>query len=103
MHDTIQAVLNGDGAIALVVGEVGIGKTSFVTTLVGSFRLLGRVLWGACDPRSKCYGATSTGSCPMMVGAILLLFCNPALLQPVPACPSIPPRLKAILPGMGTS
>lgn len=50
MRDTIKGVLDGEGAIALVGGEAGIGKTSFVTALVSSFRPLGRVLWGACDP-----------------------------------------------------
>jgi DNA-binding CsgD family transcriptional regulator/tetratricopeptide (TPR) repeat protein len=50
MHDMIKRVLDGEGAIALVGGEAGIGKTTFVTAVAGSFRPLGRVLWGACDP-----------------------------------------------------
>jgi len=52
MHDAIQGVRNGHGAIAVVGGEAGIGKTAFVTALAASFRQIGRVLWGACDPLS---------------------------------------------------
>lgn len=50
MNATLKGVCDGEGAIALVGGEAGIGKTSFVTALAGSFRPRGRVLWGACDP-----------------------------------------------------
>jgi DNA-binding CsgD family transcriptional regulator/tetratricopeptide (TPR) repeat protein len=51
MNDTFKRVRDGDGAIVLIGGEAGIGKTSFVTSLAGgSFQRLGRVLWGNCDP-----------------------------------------------------
>ncbi|HSB00943.1 MAG TPA: AAA family ATPase, partial [Anaerolineales bacterium] len=50
MNDAIKGVRAGEGAIALIGGEAGIGKTSFVTALTESFRPLTRVLWGACDP-----------------------------------------------------
>lgn len=50
MNDAIKGMRAGEGAIALIGGEAGIGKTSFVTSLTESFRPLTRVLWGACDP-----------------------------------------------------
>ncbi len=50
MNDTIKGVFNGEGAIVLVSGEAGIGKTSFVTAIAESFRPQTHVLWGACDP-----------------------------------------------------
>jgi DNA-binding CsgD family transcriptional regulator len=50
LNQTMKGVFNGEGAIALVSGEAGIGKTSFVTALTESFQPLARVLWGACDP-----------------------------------------------------
>jgi DNA-binding NarL/FixJ family response regulator/tetratricopeptide (TPR) repeat protein len=50
MKDTIKGVFAGEGAIVLVGGEAGIGKTSLVTTLTESFRPQARVLWGASDP-----------------------------------------------------
>ena len=50
INDVIKGVLDGEGAIVLVGGEAGIGKTSFVSAVAESFRPLARVLWGACDP-----------------------------------------------------
>ncbi len=50
IHDAIRNVRKGEGAIALVSGEAGIGKTSFVTAVTESVRPQMRVLWGACDP-----------------------------------------------------
>ncbi len=49
-NETIQGVLSGEGAIVLVSGEAGIGKTSFVKAISESFQPPVRVLWGACDP-----------------------------------------------------
>jgi len=43
MKDTIQRVSDGESAIVLIGGEVGIGKISFVTPLATSLRLLGAV------------------------------------------------------------
>ncbi len=48
--DTFERVCTGEGAIVLVSGEAGIGKTSFVTDFVESQRQFARVIWGACDP-----------------------------------------------------
>ncbi len=48
--ETIKSVFAGVGAILLVSGEAGIGKTSFVKALTGSIRTPARLLWGACDP-----------------------------------------------------
>ena len=50
MNGALKDVLGGEGAIVLVGGEAGIGKTSFVTTLAESVRPSMRLLWGACDP-----------------------------------------------------
>lgn len=43
-----QAVA-GNGRIALVYGEAGIGKTSLVTRFVAEHSQNARLLWGACD------------------------------------------------------
>ncbi len=50
MNDAIKGVRAGDGAVVLIGGEAGIGKTSFVTAITGSVWPSIRVLWGACDP-----------------------------------------------------
>jgi DNA-binding CsgD family transcriptional regulator len=39
----------GEGRVALVSGEAGIGKTSLVERFTREHRASGRVLWGACD------------------------------------------------------
>src|SRR5512138_2614514 len=49
ISDAIGSVRAGEGAIVLVGGEAGIGKTSFVTAVAESVRPQMRVLWGACD------------------------------------------------------
>lgn len=50
MNDKIKSVSNGEGAIVLIGGEAGIGKTSFVTALTKSVQSSVRILWGASDP-----------------------------------------------------
>ncbi len=50
VNETIKGVAAGEGAIVLVSGEAGIGKTSFVKAIAKSFQPPARVLWGACDP-----------------------------------------------------
>src|SRR3989304_4977607 len=39
----------GEGRVALVSGEAGIGKTSLVERFTRERRNSARVLWGACD------------------------------------------------------
>ncbi|HEX9763550.1 MAG TPA: AAA family ATPase, partial [Acidimicrobiia bacterium] len=55
MGETALRASNGHGAVVLVSGEAGIGKTSLVTTFVDSIKGVSP-LWGACDdlatPRS---------------------------------------------------
>jgi predicted ATPase len=50
MKETFKGVLKEEGAIVVVSGEAGIGKTSFVKALIESLHSSARVLWGACDP-----------------------------------------------------
>ena len=50
INDTFKQVCANEGAIVLVSGEAGIGKTSFVTEFAEAQRPLRRILWGACDP-----------------------------------------------------
>ncbi len=50
INDTFDRVRTGQGALALVSGEAGIGKTSFVTDFVELQRSFARILSGACDP-----------------------------------------------------
>lgn len=50
INDTFKRVCASEGAIVLVSGESGIGKTSFVTDFTGSQRSFARIIWGACDP-----------------------------------------------------
>jgi DNA-binding CsgD family transcriptional regulator len=45
----LQETAGGDGRIALVLGEAGIGKTSVVDRFVELRRRSARVLWGRCD------------------------------------------------------
>lgn len=50
LEKVLAQVMHGDGQIALISGEAGIGKTSLVTSFVRKHRSECRVLWGACDP-----------------------------------------------------
>jgi len=50
MDETFRGVLAGEGAIVVVSGEAGIGKTSFVMAAAESLKQDARLLWGACDP-----------------------------------------------------
>ncbi len=50
LNAVIKNMLAGEGAIVLVSGEAGIGKTTFVTAVTDSVEPRMRVLWGACDP-----------------------------------------------------
>ena len=45
----LSAVTAGNGRLALVSGEAGIGKTSVVERFVAAHKKQARVLWGACD------------------------------------------------------
>jgi energy-coupling factor transporter ATP-binding protein EcfA2 len=49
-------VINGEGAIVLVGGQAGIGKTSFVTALAEILRPLARVFLGGVrsSPETLC-------------------------------------------------
>src|SRR5690242_12786620 len=48
----LERALRGDGRIALVSGEAGIGKTSLVERFAGARQPSVRVLWGGCDALS---------------------------------------------------
>lgn len=50
LREMMTGVFDGTGAIAMIGGEAGIGKTSFVTAVAESLRSRARILWGACDP-----------------------------------------------------
>jgi predicted ATPase/DNA-binding CsgD family transcriptional regulator len=46
---TFGVAAGGDGRVALVFGEAGIGKTAFVEHFVSAHRDAARVLWGGCE------------------------------------------------------
>jgi DNA-binding CsgD family transcriptional regulator len=48
----LEVARSGDGRIALVSGEAGIGKTALLTELTRRHARDLRVFWGACDPLS---------------------------------------------------
>jgi DNA-binding CsgD family transcriptional regulator/tetratricopeptide (TPR) repeat protein len=50
IKEIVDDVLTGQGALVLIGGEAGIGKTSLVTALVNAYQQRMHVLWGACDP-----------------------------------------------------
>lgn len=49
LQDTLAEVIDGNGRVALISGEAGIGKTSLVEQFVETVKNQCRVLWGGCD------------------------------------------------------
>src|SRR5262245_61843833 len=49
LEAAFQSAAAGDGRVALVSGEAGIGKTSLLTRFAEARRSSARLLWGACD------------------------------------------------------
>ena len=49
LQDTFAEVMYGQGRVALVTGEAGIGKTSLVEQFAETQKKGCRVLWGGCD------------------------------------------------------
>ena len=49
LNAALDEAIGGDGRLALVSGEAGIGKTSLVERFTRERRDVARVLWGACD------------------------------------------------------
>ncbi|HXF98634.1 MAG TPA: AAA family ATPase [Gaiellaceae bacterium] len=50
LTEALASALGGEGRVALVYGEAGIGKTTVVRAFARASRGTARVLWGACDP-----------------------------------------------------
>ncbi|MGE5249040.1 MAG: ATP-binding protein [Bacteroidota bacterium] len=49
LETTLEEVFSGQGRVALVSGEAGIGKTTLVERFTRAHRQSAHVLWGACD------------------------------------------------------
>ncbi len=49
LEGALGEVAHGEGRVALVYGEAGIGKTSLVDCFARARGQPGRTLWGACD------------------------------------------------------
>jgi len=49
LEGLLGAVAAGNGRLALIGGEAGIGKTSLVERFTDAHKAKARVLWGACD------------------------------------------------------
>jgi predicted ATPase len=52
LHAALDHAIRGEGHVALVSGEAGVGKTSLVERFARERRASMRVLWGACDALS---------------------------------------------------
>src|SRR5262249_4231798 len=52
LSSLLESARGGDGRVALVYGEAGIGKTALVTHFARSRARDVRLFWGACDPLS---------------------------------------------------
>jgi len=50
LEQCAQDLHAGEGRIALVGGEAGLGKTSLVEQFASVYSRRGRVFWGRCDP-----------------------------------------------------
>ena len=50
LREALASARRGDGRLALVSGEAGVGKTSLVRAFCASVRDDARVLEGACEP-----------------------------------------------------
>ena len=50
LNEAFTRACAGEGAVVLVSGEAGIGKTAFVRAFTGADEQHARILWGACDP-----------------------------------------------------
>jgi DNA-binding CsgD family transcriptional regulator len=50
LEQCAQGLHAGEGRIALVGGEAGLGKTSLVEQFASAYSRRGRVFWGRCDP-----------------------------------------------------
>ena len=49
LEGLLGAVAAGNGRLALIGGEAGIGKTSLVERFADAHKAKARVLWGSCD------------------------------------------------------
>src|SRR5436190_689817 len=52
LSDLLKSARSGEGRIALVYGEAGIGKTALLTQFTRQHARDVRLFWGACDPLS---------------------------------------------------
>jgi len=48
----LESARSGEGRVALVYGEAGVGKTALLTQFVRAHAQDARLFWGACDPLS---------------------------------------------------
>jgi predicted ATPase len=49
LESMLAGALTGQGCLALISGEAGIGKTSLVECFTDAHRNSVQVLWGTCD------------------------------------------------------
>jgi DNA-binding CsgD family transcriptional regulator len=49
LSDCLAAAASGQGGVALILGEAGIGKTSLLRQFVQEQKIAKRVLWGGCE------------------------------------------------------